>query len=82
MAKPTLEQELAQLRVEHARLLAEKEKANTLRLKVSEKGAVSLYGLSRFPFTVYREQWVKILEFKDVILKFIEENDASLKKKG
>ena len=52
-----------------------------MSLKVSEKGALSVYGLGRFPVTLYREQWDKLLGMADHIRQFIEENDALLKKK-
>lgn len=50
-------------------------------LKVSEKGALSVYGLGRFPVTLYREQWEKLLGQADAIREFIKANDATLKKK-
>jgi hypothetical protein len=50
-------------------------------LKVSEKGALSVYGLGRFPVTLYREQWEKLLGLGDQIRQFIQENDHLLKKK-
>jgi hypothetical protein len=50
-------------------------------LKVSEKGALSVYGLGRFPVTLYREQWDKLLNMSDEIRQFIKDNDGSLKKK-
>ena len=52
-----------------------------MSLKVSEKGALSVYGMGRFPVTLYREQWEKLLGMSDEIRKFIEENDSKLKKK-
>jgi hypothetical protein len=52
-----------------------------LSLKVSEKGALSVYGMGRFPVTLYREQWEKLLSMSDQIKEFIAENDAALKKK-
>ncbi len=75
------------LRAEIERLKAENEKLKkpaprgTLSLKVSGKGAVSLYGMGRFPVTLYKEQWIKLLGYADEISKFIEENDAQLKTK-
>ena len=48
---------------------------------MSEKGALSVYGLGRFPVTLYREQWEKLLSMADEIRNFIRENDHSLKKK-
>jgi len=52
-----------------------------MALKVSEKGALSVYGLGRFPVTLYREQWEKLLGMADEIRSFIEQNDSLLKKK-
>ena len=52
-----------------------------LSLKVSEKGALSVYGLGRFPVTLYREQWEKLLGMSDQIRQFIQDNDGQLKKK-
>ena len=50
-------------------------------MKVSEKGAVSVYGLGRFPVTLYQEQWLKLLAKADEIIRFIEENRSRLKVK-
>ncbi len=50
-------------------------------LKVSEKGALSVYGLGRFPVTLYKEQWKRLLEHADEIRTFINDNDEKLKKK-
>ena len=50
-------------------------------LKVSEKGALSVYGLGRFPVTLYREQWEKLLAMADEIRQFIHDNTDLLKKK-
>ena len=52
-----------------------------MSLKVNEKGALSVYGLGRFPVTLYREQWEKLLGMADEIRTFIKENDQVLKKK-
>ena len=52
-----------------------------MSLKVSEKGALSVYGLGRFPVTLYREQWEKLLGMANEIRSFIEQNDRLLKKK-
>jgi hypothetical protein len=52
-----------------------------LSLKVSEKGAVSLYGIGRFPVTLYKEQWAKILGMAGQIEAFIREHDHLLKTK-
>ena len=52
-----------------------------LSMKVSEKGALSIYGMGRFPVTLYKEQWLKILGMADEIKDFIQANDAALKSK-
>ena len=56
-------------------------KRGTLYCKVSEKGAISVYGLQRMPVTLYVEQWQRLLDFSDEIRKFMTENDAKLKRK-
>jgi hypothetical protein len=73
-----LQAELARLRAENEAL---KQKRTTGGMKVSEKGAVSVYGLGRFPVTLYQEQWQKLLAMSDDIKAFIEENKAKLKVK-
>src|ERR1700730_3245764 len=75
-----------ELRAEIERLRAENEalkkpSRGQTSLKVSEKGGLSVYGLGRFPVTLYREQWDKLLSMADEIRNFIRENDHSLKKK-
>lgn len=75
-----------ELRLEIERLKAENEALKTpargqVSLRVSEKGGVSVYGLGRFPVTLYKEQWEKLLATSDQIKKFIELNDNLLKKK-
>jgi hypothetical protein len=50
-----------------------------ISLKVSEKGGVSVYGMGRFPVTLYKEQWLKLLDMNEDIRRFIQENDAKLK---
>lgn len=79
MADNSLMQELERLRAENAALKARSAKG--LSLKVSEKGAVSVYGLGRFPVTLYKEQWAKLLDMADDIRTFIHENEAHLKVK-
>jgi len=75
----------AELRAELDRLRAENEALKRPRgqmsMKVSEKGALSVYGLGRFPVTLYREQWEKLLGMAESIRQFIQENDRLLKKK-
>ena len=53
-----------------------------LYCKVSEKGAVSIYGLQRMPVTLYIEQWQRLLDFGDDVRQFLKENDSKLKRKG
>ncbi len=79
--------EREQLQREVERLKAENEAlksrgAKGISMKVSEKGAVSVYGLGRFPVTLYKEQWLKLLDMGDEIRAFIKENDAKLKSKA
>jgi len=74
------------LKAELERLRAENEKLknrNTrgVSLKVSEKGGVSVYGLGRFPVTLYKEQWSKLLDMAEDIRAFIRENEGRLKTK-
>ena len=52
-----------------------------MSLKVSEKGGVSVYGLGRFPITLYKEQWLKLLDLADDIRTFIAANESRLKTK-
>jgi hypothetical protein len=74
------------LKAELERLKAENEslKSRAVRgisMKVSEKGGLSIYGLGRFPVTLYKEQWVKLLDMGDDIRAFLKENDSKLKTK-
>jgi hypothetical protein len=79
MADQDLQAELARLRAENEAL---KQKRNSsVSMKVSEKGGVSVYGLGRFPVTLYKEQWLKLLALADDIKAFIEENGSKLKVK-
>jgi hypothetical protein len=71
--------ELERLRAENERLKKGASKGTSLR--VSEKGGVSVYGLGRFPVTLYKEQWKKLLDMADEIRRFIEDNDSQLKSK-
>jgi len=74
-----MQAELERLRAENEAL--KKPTRGQMSLKVSEKGALSVYGLGRFPVTLYREQWEKLLGMSDEIRQFIQANDARLKKK-
>jgi hypothetical protein len=60
---------------------APKKPRGQITLKVSEKVALSVYGLGRFPVTLYKEQWTRLLSMSDAIKAFIQENDHLLKKK-
>ena len=76
MTKETMEQELARLRSENEKLKTQKTKG--LTFKVSQKGALSVYGMGRFPVTLYKEQWLRLMDKKDEILIFISENEDQL----
>ena len=69
--------ELEKLRAENTKLKG----VHALKLKVSQKGAVSVYGLGRFPVTLYREQFERLLDAADDIRTFIHVNGDSLKVK-
>ena len=75
------DQELARLRAENEALKARQKTSGALTFKVSEKGAVSVYGLGRFPVTLYQEQWLKLLDLADDIRAFIKAHDSELKAK-
>jgi len=74
-----LKAELEKLKKENESLKARTSKG--ISLKVSEKGAVSVYGMGRFPVTLYKEQWIKLLDMADDLRRFIEENSSKLKVK-
>jgi len=80
MSDEDLKAELERLRHENAAL--KKGTASGITMKVSEKGALSIYGMGRFPVTLYKEQWLKLLGMSDVIRAFIEANEGRLKAKG
>ncbi|HXU89050.1 MAG TPA: hypothetical protein VFQ62_09375 [Methylomirabilota bacterium] len=79
MADDDVQAELERLRAENAALKARGSRG--VSLKVSEKGGVSVYGLGRFPVTLYKEQWVKLLDMADDIRAFIKAHDTELKAK-
>jgi hypothetical protein len=79
MSDEDMKAELERLRSENAAL--KKGASDGIRMKVSEKGAVSVYGMGRFPVTLYKEQWLKLLNMSDEIRAFIAENEARLKAK-
>ena len=76
-----MQAEIARLQAENAELKSKTPPGGGLGFKVSQKGGVSVYGLGRFPVTLYASQWSRLLEKKDEILTFIEANQASLKTK-
>ena len=78
MNENELQAEVARLKAENERL---KGSQGRVSLKVGAKGGVSLYGLGRFPVTLYKEQWVKLLDMADDIRAFLREHDAELKAK-
>ncbi len=71
--------ELARLKAENEAL--KRQQASPLSLKVSQKGALSVYGLGRFPVTLYKEQWARLLENAEDIRVFLDEHDGELKAK-
>lgn len=73
--------EIERLKAENAALKNTKPTSGTLSMKVSEKGALSIYGMGRFPVTLYKEQWLKLLAITEEIKKFIEDNNDRLKTK-
>jgi hypothetical protein len=80
MADEDLKAELERLKAENERLKTQR--GRSVSLKVSEKGGVSVYGLGRFPVTLYKEQWTKLLAMTDEIRAFIQDHDGELKTKG
>ena len=76
-----LKAEIERLKAENDALKSKKNAKGVLSMKVSEKGALSVYGMGRFPVTLYKEQWLKLLGIADEIKTFIEENDERLKTK-
>lgn len=79
MSEEDLRAELERLKAENEQLKTQRSRA--VSLKVSEKGGVSVYGLGRFPVTLYKEQWTKLLSMADEIREFIKENEPKLKAK-
>ena len=79
MSDDDLRAELERLKAENEQL--KNQRGRSVSLKVSEKGGVSVYGLGRFPVTLYKEQWTKLLSMADEIRAFMKEIDARLKAK-
>jgi hypothetical protein len=80
MAEPTRDELLA--RIADLEKQVGSKRPGKLEFRVSEKGAVSVYGLGRFPVTLYQEQWAKLLDTTDELRAFIEQNKSRLKVKG
>jgi hypothetical protein len=80
MADEDLKAELERLKAENENLKSQR--GRSVSLKVSEKGGLSVYGLGRFPVTLYKEQWTKLLAMADEIRAFLKEHDRELKTKG
>ena len=79
MSDEDLKAELERLRKENAAL--KKGASSSIRMKVSEKGALSIYGMGRFPVTLYKEQWLKLLDMAEDIRAFIAAHEGELKAK-
>jgi hypothetical protein len=82
VADDDVQSELERLRAENAALKASSARRGGVSFKVSEKGGVSVYGLGRFPVTLYKEQWAKLLDLADEIRAFIKAHEAELKSKS
>ena len=82
MADDDVQAELQRLRAENAALKASSARRGGVSFKVSEKGGVSVYGLGRFPVTLYKEQWAKLLDLADEIRAFIKAHEVELKSKS
>jgi len=78
METMSLEEQLAALQAENAALKAAKGAPRALSMKVSEKGGLSVYGLGRFPVTLYRGQWERLIAHTTDITSFIEAHKANL----
>ncbi|MSP36662.1 MAG: hypothetical protein EXR25_13115 [Limnohabitans sp.] len=79
MSDEEMKAELERLRSENSAL--KKGAATGITMKVSEKGGLSVYGMGRFPITLYKEQWLKLMDMSDAMRAFIAANDSLLKKK-
>jgi hypothetical protein len=79
MTEPTKEELIA--RIAQLEKQVGSKKAGRIEFKVSEKGGVSVYGLGRFPVTLYYEQWIRLLDASEPLRNFLEENKGKLKLK-
>ena len=80
MEEPTKEELMARIADLEKQVGAKR--SNRIEFRVSEKGGVSVYGLGRFPVTLYYEQWVRLLDSADALRSFLEENKSKLKLKS
>ena len=80
MAEPTYEELKARLADLEKQQGAKR--TGSMEFRVGEKGGVSVYGLGRFPVTLYYEQWIRLLDSADKLHEFLEENKSKLKLKG
>ncbi len=80
MSDDDLKNELERLRKENAAL--KKSAATGITMKISEKGGLSIYGMGRFPVTLYKEQWLTLMDMAAEIRAFIAANDGQLKSKA
>jgi hypothetical protein len=80
MAEPTKEELMA--RIAELEKHAGPRKRGAIDFKVGEKGGVSVYGLGRFPVTLYYEQWTRLLDATENLRQFLEDNKSRLKLKG
>ena len=80
MVEEDLKMELERLRAENEAL--KKSSSKGLSLRVSQKGALSVYGLGRFPVTLYKEQWLRLLDMTEEIQTFIKQNESQLSTKA
>jgi hypothetical protein len=81
MAEPTYEELKARLQ-DLEKQVESKKRSGAMEFRVSEKGGVSVYGLGRFPVTLYYEQWTRLLDAAENLRQFLEENKDKLKLKG
>ena len=81
MTEPTYDELKARL-ADLEKQVETKKRSGTMEFKVSEKGGVSVYGLGRFPVTLYYEQWTRLLDASENLRQFLEDNKTKLKLKG
>jgi len=81
MSEPSYDELKARLQ-ELEKQVETKKRSGSMEFKVSEKGGVSVYGLGRFPVTLYYEQWTRLLDAAETLRGFLEENKSKLKLKG